>query len=573
MKKFLLFTASIASVIPAFAGTPINKIDNNNASVVVRPVKVNSSRISKSAMKEMKNYVESLPAKEQVLKTLPEPTLAPVGSLMAPAADEHNFIKAYYNLGDGCFYSGLYVHDGGAYFTGYAMYGQVANFNLKGCLGNKWSMTDPTSKDLSDYVDEENNLKLPVLGVGGFYGPKVASETEEYYYAGKWAGDALPAYPDGFENSIVYIGLYNDKAEDLCFFMSVYDPWECTTYVGYNVGKYAYGSNRNGVESHATLIDLGNVGGGLVIDHLQFQLISGSSCPLGEGGEMKVTIVDADPVVDTLINKFEATILPEDIELIGAAGQFGSEYFVNVRFSEEDLDGFTSEVTPVVNGSVQILIQDNAVNCDYGFLLNADDRENENDYNAQANYYYGVTNERSYWFNPTDQKFRSNVNSNATVDVVGYFNYLGGTEGEREFTVTAPVEGGYAVSVIEDGVAYNDVDLLSTFDVEYLTVVDCPDWISPDVDDSYYEEQGIIAVFFNTGELPAGVKGRSGDVVICSNDQVYVTVTVNQGEVSTDLNSVKVAEKSAPIYNLMGQQVKNTNAKGLYLINGKKVMK
>lgn len=514
----------------------------------------------------------------------------------APAATAaNNFCYAFYNPGEGVFYPGLSYETNngqtGWYYTGYFLNTQAYNFTVEGVLGNNWYLTNAAMADLNDLVDENNVLHMVNNGVGGWYGPGIKSKRQSYYYGGEYASGIFTSYPNGFNNSGFYCG--DGEVTSL----SVADPLECTSYVGFGVGQYAFGSVCPYGESHATLIDLGNVGGGLVIDHLQLQVLSATSKPMGNGSQIFVTLIDKYGEGDEDYNEYTAELVPENFIDDGPVGNWGNAYCVNVYFTDIDEDGFESEVSPVVNGEVQILIQDNGVNCDYGFFMNSDDRENESSPFTGSNgttYYDPLVKARTYFYYPEQDGFYAldAYGANATVSIMGYYNFLGeyGT-GSRVLTGSVPADAEWftaddgtkytwAVSTVEDGKVYNDFDIESTFDIESLTMeYNEEEILGFDYSEDYWNpEEGsqVYPLYFAVSELPEGVAGRQIHVTLHSNDQVSCEIVINQGDVNEGEGIEHVQQDAHntgnAIYNLQGVKVNDAH-RGIYIQNGRKVVK
>jgi hypothetical protein len=133
----------------------------------------------------------------------------------------------------------------------------------------------------------------------------------------------------------------------------------------------------------------------------------------------------------------------------------------------------------------------------------------------------------------------------------------------------------------------NDNGTITTNEIEG----ELPGWINMAVDDSErdftYDESGNAtdygygesSIYLYTPEdLPQGVKGRA----ICVNFEGYGFTSEKpliaiQGEVTMDqikevgIKQLPVSAKRNTIYDLQGRKVKSPNAKGLYIINNKKV--
>lgn len=614
MKKFFTFSLSAMAATVAVAGVQTT-VSNHNSAVQPRAqhqrieqVQSATKTLREAPMMSPKSVnAISLPMAIDLrqLKVRKGETGNPYA--VSTAADE-NFINAYYNLGDGVFYPGLEFHkkdadhtETGFYYTGYFMLSQAHNFKLLSKLGKNWALTNSEKTDMNEYVDGNGDLDLSlVFGPAdnhegyGFYGPSVSAKVkgapdETYWYGGSWVGVQNNRYPDGFESAGLMSGYveFDEDGNIVLSSMAVYDTWENPTYVGFGQGQYAFGSHSaltESGESHGTIIDAGYTGGGLVVDHLQFELISGTNKPLGDDAVMYVTIFDIDDEGEVL-QQYTTEITAADVVFAYEAGQYGSIYNVDVFFNEVDDAGFAAEIAPVINHNLQILIEDNGVNCDYGFMMNADDRANKADSRENSRgetYYMPVTKVRTYLYEPKDGGWYGldSYGANASVTIMGYHNYLGDNEGNRELVGTVAADAEYysedgveytwAVSAVLEGQEYNDFDIESTFDPDYWTVEYDEDVVLGfDLEDKYYDQYGIYAFYVAVKKMPEGVTGRESVVTLRSNDEATLTITIKQGEVSDGISAVVADKKNSKAINLMGQ--KSEANTGLMVKDGKVV--
>lgn len=134
-----------------------------------------------------------------------------------------------------------------------------------------------------------------------------------------------------------------------------------------------------------------------------------------------------------------------------------------------------------------------------------------------------------------------------------------------------PAEGGYAVTVIDGGEAYNDFDVYTlNADVADFSVYsndEEDEWVSCEADDTY-AEKGIMVFYFKAEALPEGVEGRSCVLNIDLQGKT-IEIPVVQGDVDTAVESLPVNNKMGSIYNIAGQRV-NAAQKGVFIQNGKK---
>lgn len=588
MKKILTLSAALLAA-SAFA-QPVT--DHSTAVTKTPVVKTTARQLSpREAAQKIADMRGKVKYEDNFKAISTDPSLMKIDREpgVANAAAAEGTINAYYNIGDGVFYPGLeyttHNDQAGWYYSGYFMNAQAYHFTALQTKGDAWSSTNSTGDDWSEYV-EDGKLTMP-FGIGGWYGPKITNTkaNESYFYGGTWASGIFSSAPNGFENSGVYLGTYD--AEQYYMPLAVYDPLECVDYVGHGKGEYGYGSKTHYGPSGSTIVDLGNVGGGLVVDHLQFRMISESGVPMGEGAEITVTIYDYVEGDEANAKVYTAELNASDFIMVGTAGSYGTEYCVNVYFSDVDEDGFETEIAPVLNNNVEIYIEDNQTNVDYGFLLNADDREDPDASN------YPVVVSRSFWWDSEDQAYYRWRGCNATLDVMGYFNNLS-TYGTPERSATGYVPNDAVYQTAEDGTkytwavagideetgdAYNNFMVESTFDIEAFDVeFDSDVVLSCDFDTAYYAQYNAISFYVAVKELPQDVDSRTTTVTFISNGEVEYPITITQYGAGAGIKGInKDAEKEDnDVYTLQGVKVAKSEAElpaGVYVKNGKKFVK
>jgi len=464
--------------------------------------------------------------------------------------------------------------------------------------GNKWTIN---GNDANDYVSDINYFPITEVygaAMGTYYAPAIANAKSgaSYHFGSdastnEYAVISGPEFSEGAEPAS--FGVYNMYDAE-----KVYTAWANT----YAYGSRSFESSGWGgyVESDLTVIDLGYTGGGLVVDRIDAMCISNTACPVKgsfeEGHFIGATLVDIDPVTGEAT--YYRTYLAEGdagiMKLYDYQGGDGAAaYSLHFTFVEEDEEGFTSEISPVLNGYAYLYLynfKDENVDC--GIYMTYNENASGDVYDNQTHSYYDV------WLDGVQQLAEDGSagwyfddRTDAVVNFSGYFNCFRdyGTAG-NEVTVTIPAEGGLAVSQVgEDGTEYNDIDVISSFSIENITIEEYPDWLTDaegnlmlQYDDKYFassEESNIsnIYMFFVGAEaLPEGVTGRQGDVVLRSNDQVNFTIHVIQGQ-GQGINQIQNdAVKAGAIYNLQGVKVAqsvNELPAGVYVKNGKKFVK
>lgn len=152
-------------------------------------------------------------------------------------------------------------------------------------------------------------------------------------------------------------------------------------------------------------------------------------------------------------------------------------------------------------------------------------------------------------------------------------------DGKTCTTEGQDVDGDYNQGAILVGTAFPFVDH-EGYDNYTLVSDDDTDWITWQVDNSTYADvysnmYGYNAIYCECEPLPAGTSGRMAIVRVEGKGVTSEPFVVLQGDAQmpTAIESVLTAtkSKSTKVYNLAGQQM-NTNAKGLLIKGGKKVI-
>jgi len=159
----------------------------------------------------------------------------------------------------------------------------------------------------------------------------------------------------------------------------------------------------------------------------------------------------------------------------------------------------------------------------------------------------------------------------------GIFNCL--SVDEVTSSVVFPVSGGLGVTATEGTTKYNDIDIYSSFDHvdgedENVWIESMPDWVTDyEFDNTYFADVNALMLFVKADALPAGVTGRSGEIVIGSFG-VTATIPVTQGDYTgipstkAELTTVSsngadfvmkysASATSVSIFNVAGQKVAN----------------
>ena len=475
---------------------------------------------------------------------------------------------AYYSFGEGTLKSSL-VWDGGFYGYSYAVahaFPYSAKFNAQ--LGNSWTMiTASETLDLSENVDSDGNLFMDNLGIGNYYMPTINARDAQYTWSTR-----------DTKGQILNYALFQDS-----WGMGTFDAFEVEAfYSGYSDG-YGYGSSTPYGPSNRTLVDIGQVGGPLVVDDVCIWLVTETQLFATEDDYILVSLYDIHPN-DTII--YNAYIRPENIEEATNGATCGVGKFVEI-----DEDGFESEVSPVVTGEVQILIT-GTEGTDYGIIMAYSDMEDEDD---EGYKYY---DSHTYWWNEVadggmQQRFYRWTAIDAAVILDARFNALTtyGTP-EREAVGIVPNDATYYQA--EDGTSYtwavsnvsvtgdtlyNDFDVETTFNLDNFTVEYDPEVVvGLDFDTTYYADYNLVMLYVAVKELPQDVETRTTTVTFTSNEEVVYPITITQFGAGAGINNVaKDAEKEDnEVYNLQGVKVSKSEADlpaGIYVKNGKKFVK
>ena len=475
---------------------------------------------------------------------------------------------AYYSFGEGTLKSSL-VWDGGFYGYSYAVahaFPYSAKFNAQ--LGNSWTMiTASETLDLSENVDSDGNLFMDNLGIGNYYMPTINARDAQYTWSTR-----------DTKGQILNYALFQDS-----WGMGTFDAFEVEAfYSGYSDG-YGYGSSTPYGPSNRTLVDIGQVGGPLVVDDVCIWLVTETQLFATEDDYILVSLYDIHPN-DTII--YNAYIRPENIEEATNGATCGVGKFVEI-----DEDGFESEVSPVVTGEVRILIT-GTEGTDYGIIMAYSDMEDEDD---EGYKYY---DSHTYWWNEVaeggmQQRFYRWTAIDAAVILDARFNALTtyGTP-EREAVGIVPNDATYYQA--EDGTSYtwavsnvsvtgdtlyNDFDVETTFNLDNFTVEYDPEVVvGLDFDTTYYADYNLVMLYVAVKELPQDVETRTTTVTFTSNEEVVYPITITQFGAGAGINNVaKDAEKEDnEVYNLQGVKVCKSEADlpaGVYVKNGKKFVK
>lgn len=146
------------------------------------------------------------------------------------------------------------------------------------------------------------------------------------------------------------------------------------------------------------------------------------------------------------------------------------------------------------------------------------------------------------------------------------------TESFTDVTVMIPAEGGYGLTIYDEEEQdwYLDFDIYTLNSSEWWEEVDVPDWVEIEYDDEY-TDYGVMCVYLSADELPAGMDGRYGEVILSLYGK-EVVIPVAQGELPSSVKT-KTVKSSKPVYfNINGQQEMNPAKGKVYITDGQKVV-
>lgn len=609
MKKFFTLSAmALAAASMAVAAPSINASKARLSNAQISEMKQHKTEAAVAAPAKAKKQLQTVTLNNKTVRNLntvrgarldkSQTVAAPVMDKVlniaaeasnAPAATAEA-LNAYYKsegmLKFGVFYNAEY---GGfvSYNTPY-MISQAFHGGYEKVAGDSWTIGAENPSDASEYLDEEGNFSKLLFGqdggnVGGYYTPVLTSKTGESYYYGSLGEDAGTkyTYSVNFQAS--------DAEANPAGVYTVYDVDDF--YTGFS-NTYAFGSrsfeNSKGslIEADQLLIELGDLGNGTEFHGVSFRGLSKYEDPFQNCSEEEayigMTIIDHAPNAEGADENgnlyYYGYIDATSIEALGAIPTDDYAFKVEASFSEE-IDGFTNEIVPVTQGEVSVLFY-NFRKANMGIYMTYS--ANTTEFEPHSYYDQWVDGETDGYF-----YCASSYTLEAVLNFDVLFNYIGDAEGNQYFEIAAPTtcadgeESILLVSTVEEGKEYNDFDLVATFqDPENEWGMDCDNeemLAGVSYSTEYLEDYGVIPFYVAVKPLPEGVTGREMTLTVHSGTPEEgsnkVVWHVTQGEVSTGIDTIAAPAAKKGSYNMMGQKVTNTEANGLYIINGKKVMK
>ncbi len=255
-----------------------------------------------------------------------------------------------------------------------------------------------------------------------------------------------------------------------------------------------------------------------------FVYASDTSIPAGGVLDLELYYINEEGGLSDLIAKAST----DEFEMTNAV--FGVAIF---KFEEEE-DGFVTDVPVTLDAGkhIAVIITGFDETWDFAFLFGS------NDWEGSAYTLHGenlAISTFAYSNLPGVPAADLYINFNGMFNALDFYF-------EEDNSFNFPVEGGWGIVGYEGGEAYNDLYVYTAHDVgenmEDLWIEEAPDWIVDfEYDDKYFENNNVIAFFFEADALPEGLNGRSGEIVLASHG-IKLSVPVVQGEVS-GLNPVK----------------------------------
>ncbi len=451
------------------------------------------------------------------------------GRQNAPASGKSG---AFYEAVDGTYYMSLDIAAGLYGYVRPIMISQAFAATFRSVVGSSWTQAGDPIECIKN-EDGTTEVCYSDLSIGGWVAPVVSNGESSYHYG----ADGVPSTGQDFSRAVVYTAYETEPVG-----MGVYDLNECTAYGGIN-SDYAYGSMSVNFESDVTMIDFGKPkGGSLVVDHIEFWGRNRNNTePIKKDAYLTVQLVTIDDA-GQVKEVYDGQITAEDLVAAG-----NGSYLASCSFSQTDEDNFTMAVAPVINDAFRIYISGfSNPEIDLGIICAVDDNATDDGIGYTSNSYFQADMGNG-------MHFYSWYNVNAVLNIVGYYNYLGDFDGNKMITGTIAAEGGVSVVNIdeEEGTVYNFYEINSTFNIDDIEIEEIPEWVEiAAIDTSYYaysdpqHVHNLVAIALGADALPAGVDGRTGDVILTTSDgAASMTLRVIQGtdEYINSIDNVKVS--------------------------------
>lgn len=565
MRKFFLLTAALVATTASFAQKVANVDKTAKMAQSVQAVRVAS---------------EGEPVKVLANGMV---TTAPVQKSVATGL--------YYNRPEGSFYQG-FDFDGNGYYNTDVIVTPFKDFTIKNMStdksGIKWLLKYPqvnaagtayesyTEYDVTKDVDAEGNYTTSINP--GYYSPapNIVRGTDQFtlgetnqYWKGDWNTNIG-------RNSRI-------RVRDAVSAMCASDPHVGNYYgTGSLSTQYFWGT---GTLNNSTY-GLGTCFGvrqtyekpmsPLYVERIFIQCLSTSATPIAAGKELTMFIVDnTDPQNPVIKETIKATA--EDISgLAKGPSSFASAF--KLAFTNKVETAFGEAVAPFTIDypffvQVEGLDQEGV---DVGFyghdIADGDNVANGNflvKYSERngSHYYTGLALPFTFesLFDAINVWDNVQVSETQTIENCNVLKVS--ADGK---TVTNEALSSYGINgaVVQTACDWTDTD----GNENYFKTEDSPEWVA--ISATYNEANEAYFINVTCDALPAGQAGRYGELRIEGRGIVSDPIIIMQGDVSgiTDITADKADKANAGIYNLAGQRV-SKNAKGLLIVDGKKVIK
>lgn len=335
--------------------------------------------------------------------------------------------------------------------------------------------------------------------------------------------------------------------------LGVYDHWDCP--ITYDADPMITENGMNGVT-----VDFGNPHEGLVVNKVNFNLLSSDSELAKKASSLKVVFTAWDENHTTAIANLEVKVKTNNMKNVGTKGDYNI-YSVYVDFG-----------TPVIiDCPFTVSVEGLADLGSQAWLPRAVDTHNL--YPTHTTYYLGDTKEKV-------------ETSDACINVDGYFNYVGTwgwPDGKCEYGEC--VAAGDYVQVYIDptdpdwpGMYFTGdptFPIECAFGVQDLMLIEKPDWINEvQIDGSQWDEYGALLIIMQADEMPTGENGRYGKVVVSTRDEAsQYTIHIRQGN-GTFPNGINSPVITLPaeggMFDLSGRKIVVPQQGQIFIKDGKK---
>ncbi|MDR0505843.1 MAG: T9SS type A sorting domain-containing protein [Dysgonamonadaceae bacterium] len=327
--------------------------------------------------------------------------------------------------------------------------------------------------------------------------------------------------------------------------------------------KFGPGYSKNGVSCNGILATYAPLG---ILSIRGIQVLATTSTgnninkmiPTGKKLNLSIYYLTEDgSLEENPVATAEAT--PDDVNILDWVG------FINFKFSEFDDEGFvTDRIIHLQDKQFVVIVNGFDSTFDIQFLFST-----AHGWDGDA---YTIHNDKLETFGYSNEPNTPLCTLFIAFD--GIFNCF---EADPEIQyLRIPNEGGYTV---DDQQQESGVAVYTTLGNEDIEIVDSDEWIKKVwYDDSYFAEYSILYYILEGDPLPAGIKGRTGKVVLRSFDRT-LTLWAIQGDAtgiasapSEHIQAVRQGDDFAltypasatvlSVYNIAGQKIAEQPLKG-----------